>query len=653
MAGADLRGSADEQVAMRSLENDKYIRAREQATKVLKDNPGSFIAHWVLARVFHVEEGNLPRALFLLRQARDMFEQEWGTRPSSAAAESWHRKLLMEETWIVGEMDRPLERIALIDAYNEIYTPKREDLKMWPLMKLRRFDEARALGRTLIRSDSFNERVRGWNGLLATEAEALDRKATYKAGIDAVNGTQRRSCVILSNASESALAVYKFDAAESLGKEALKATEDCSNTPYARLAMVYLVTGEFQSTVSAIKEVRKAPILTRYRQQFDMSNKALLADLLFSLGKFEEAERLARQMYRTPDRGGMTSASSTDVKLAYAMTYSQVLTARLHQLQERVSARGWVDSFDHNAEALKLWIERWKVNRDVARLGSESEALATALRPFLRPLLPFAHPAMADAVGRGVVEKAVRAARKAELESEASQGYLDSVEGWLAFQDGDAERATRLGLSALKRLPRRANLVRWRLQGWLAVALAGLDRNDEAKAAWTVVLNKQPSVLRQLGLRLPVVIEADDSDLAQDVAELLEDSPRLQVVDTGAAADLGFVVNVTERDGRGRVCLSDRQGYRFGCAEAKDEPMTADGEANVVGAGPQGGMSGASDVDAEPLPPEVLLADAFHDGIFSPKIELTQSDINSLDGSPMRVGADKVLQDVLGREDER
>ena len=41
--------------------------------------------------------------------------------------------------------------------------------------------------------------------------------------------------------------------------------------------------------------------------------------------------------------------------------------------------------------------------------------------------------------------------------------------------------------------------------------------------------------------------------------------------------------------------------------------------------------------------------DLFQDRSFSPKIELTQSDIDSLDGRTVRVDSDVLLQDVLDK----
>ena len=41
--------------------------------------------------------------------------------------------------------------------------------------------------------------------------------------------------------------------------------------------------------------------------------------------------------------------------------------------------------------------------------------------------------------------------------------------------------------------------------------------------------------------------------------------------------------------------------------------------------------------------------DEFLDGVFTPKIDLTQHDISSLDGSAMRGRADRVLKEILGK----
>jgi hypothetical protein len=64
----------------------------------------------------------------------------------------------------------------------------------------------------------------------------------------------------------------------------------------------------------------------------------------------------------------------------------------------------------------------------------------------------------------------------------------------------------------------------------------------------------------------------------------------------------------------------DRSGFQFACAS---------GEANA-----QDGAVGVA-------------LDAFHAAAFSPKVAVTESDLNSLDGSPTSRTADELLEGML------
>jgi hypothetical protein len=115
-------------------------------------------------------------------------------------------------------------------------------------------------------------------------------------------------------------------------------------------------------------------------------------------------------------------------------------------------------------------------------------------------------------------------------------------------------------------------------------------------------------------------VRAGGGPLARRTAEALTRSPRL-VLARGA----GFSVVVTAKGNEVRACLQGRGGRRYACAE-KDVSSVKRDEDKVA-----------------------LAADAFHAKVFAPKIDLTQRDINSLDGSAVRGDADEVLKQVLGQ----
>ena len=303
-----LQGDGEEQAALQSVENRKYIRARTQAEKLLERRPDSFIGTWVLSQVHHYEEGNNPRALFLVRRAKDQLLRNYGARPTNVQAMSWHKKLLREESDLLGEMDRPLEEIAVLDTHDALYKPPLKRARIWPLMKLKRNDEAKEVARELILSNDVRHRVTGFNGLAAVESESYLRVRRWTVLEDGIKRTQGRACILFHNASDSALGVFRFDNAEMLAKRALKAEiSDCPKASYSRLIPLYLLQGNFNGAVSAIKKLQRSPVEKRYRQQFHMETKVHLAELLWAVGKFEDGLKLADQVVNAPDRTGMTS----------------------------------------------------------------------------------------------------------------------------------------------------------------------------------------------------------------------------------------------------------------------------------------------------------------------------------------------------------
>ena len=615
-----LTGTPEEQAALASAETGKYIRAREQAEEVLADDPDSLIGTFVLAEVFHEEEANHPRALFLVRRAKALLTAAYGAAPSEAAAQIWHKRILHKEIWLLGEMDRKAEQVTALDAYDAIYAPKLTRLRIWPLMKLGRHDEARAAGLELARSSDPDERVSAFNGLMALEDERLDRRASYAYGQEGIASVQGSSCILYHNTAQAAFALFRFAEAEELARKAMRAERaDCPNSSYEHLANLYLVQGDFQKTLSAFKKLIRAPIDRRYRPQFAMSNRAILVELLYALGRGKDALPFAEQVFHAPDRTGMTSVSKDDIRFAHAVSYWQALELRAAELGEELSVRTLFEA-PARARALRgLRLQQWELERILLKLTLQDAMLVTNLRPYLRGVKPWYAGNLAAILGTGLTQVALAEARRLDAPAvgEVAAGYYDALAGELAWRAGEREEALRLGAKALSEMPPETRLLRWRTAAWYGDALLAAGRTGEGLAQLREVLHKYPSALRHLALRIPVALSHDGSPLAARVAERLMDSRRLA---PGAAE--GFKVDVARRDAALEVCLLAPDGFRFGCAVTK---LDRAGEEDVVAA-----------------------CDAFHAELFSPKVELTSADINSLDGSTVRVNAAEVLDGILG-----
>src|SRR5436190_2060957 len=86
----------------------------------------------------------------------------------------------------LGEIDKPAEELRALDKYDAAYLPKRIAQRVWPLMKLRRYDDSRAAAKAAVASGTDNQRMIARSDLCAAECEAGDRLRAFQACTDAL-----------------------------------------------------------------------------------------------------------------------------------------------------------------------------------------------------------------------------------------------------------------------------------------------------------------------------------------------------------------------------------------------------------------------------------------------------------------------------------
>jgi hypothetical protein len=121
----------------------------------------------------------------------------------------------------------------------------------------------------------------------------------------------------------------------------------------------------------------------------------------------------------------------------------------------------------------------------------------------------------------------------------------------------------------------------------------------QATALYEEVLATDPGLFRRLGWALPVEVRSSDAEIDRDLAKAIMRSPRFE-----SSGD-GLRIQVEGA----RICLFGRSGAAWGCGEAE----------------PEEDETGRSYTQR--------IVDAFHAEIFSPRVDLSRIDINSLDGS--------------------
>lgn len=618
----DIARSAAERTLLRTLDQHKLIQAREQAERLLRDEPRAFVGLYALSQVFREEEGNLPRALHFLRRAALELSARRRAAPDDGSLLRWDRRLLLEEEGLLGEMDRREEQLAVLERYAQRHGPAADQRRVWPLMKLRRYEEATRVARRAAAANDLDTRISGYNGLLSLEFERERPERCFGTALEGLRRTGDQSCILHLNAAEAAFAVFRFDEVERLANASLQAPlHDCPASAHTHLANLYLLQADFRRAIAAVQEARAQQVPRRLRQQFEMNITAWLTRLLLALGRFEAAFALAERVLEAPDRVGMLSYSAELMETIYTLDDYAALQGRIEELREQRSARtGLRDQLMRGVEILRLRLLGFVRRRQAARLLAQHGLLRGLLRPYLKPLPSWQLPLLGEVAGDAVVGAEIRELRKSIDLRAATDPYYAAIEGEGAARRGDHAEALRRGRLALQRLPAEEVLLRARVAAWTATSAYALGDRRQARQAFEEVLDRWPTALRALGLPLPVRVGSAATPAARALATRLERSRRL----TTDALGLGFVVDIHPLGRALELCLLAPRGRRVDCVQ---------------------GRAPRDDDDDEAL---TALIDAFHRQAFAPKIDLTQQDINSLDGSAIRGRADDVLDTVLG-----
>ncbi len=603
-AGYEETFTPDERALIDEVDQQHFIKARDQAEKLLRKNPESFPATWAMARVHHDEEGNHARALSWVRRAQKLLDD---------ADREWGIKLLLEEHFILAEMNRNEEALEVLDRYDAQFGPAPAYLRIWPLFKSGHGAEARIIAERLATGDDEGDRADGYNGLLSIAFEEHDREATYRWALAGVDATGGKNCTIVRNASSAAFTRLRLEEAEELSTKARK-LKDCIDPVDNQIASLAIIMGQFQQAVSALESSRSAFIEKRYRPHFSLVRRGVLVDLLEAVGQPAEAVKLAAELYGQAQRMGASSSSPEVERLSRTLRYTWALDGRIAQLEEQASyAELPTGPAAFSAELARTAATRWEVRRALVMLLAGGERLLLMTRPAMGEVSDWSSWRTGDlieVVGTGVMRASLKRARAIDAKFPEAQGPLDALEGEVAYREHAWADAVKLADAALEALPKREAMWRWRVMAWRGEALRKLGRASESRADFQEVLQRWPTAFRMLGLTVPVKVSHDGSALAKDTEARLRRSTRFST-----EAKAPFVLNVTSHGATVDICLLDDNGAQLACASGE----------------------GASKA-----------LDAFHAAAFAPRVSLTQSDLKSLDGSPVRVGADQALKKLLG-----
>ena len=602
----------DEVLAL--LDTQEYITARREAEALLAQEPESIVGHYVLGTALWKGEVDLGRARAELIRAKDLYERDY---PQNSTSDPWklHSDTLEALIWVSAEMDEREEQLAWIDLYNDRFEPDLTVERAWALMKLGRYNEARAVAVEGTLSEENWKQSSGLNTLCALEGELGEREANYEACIAALEqeraGASPDPTVDAYNATLGAIRTLRWEEAETLAKESASGQGRDAANPYTLLLDLYLRSGRGEEAVQALVEMQrfKLRMPPTMRDQGRAEGDSDLGMVLLVAGQGDKALELFTRALEQPDRMGMESSDAEQASGGYALMRLVARRVYEERLREQASSGPW---WERAWTALRLaWPDPddWEDRNRVRGALSDERRLERTLSMFLNGsiFLPsWLAPELPEVIGGGVCRVVLNRERSNEALADLSP-WFDAIEAEIAWRDGDWDEAGRLARAALEDLPRAENLMRARVAAIAADATWRRGRPAEALPLYSEAMQLEAGVIRRLGLALPARVEGS-GPLGEDVAERLSRSPRILL------ANNAFRVEVSA-GAAPSVCLYEPDGALLSCTAPVPAPRAPEGE---------------------DLPPDAharAVVEAWHERAFAMPLGLSKIDLNSLDGA--------------------
>lgn len=616
--------TADEQEALRLYNGDKPLAARTLADRILARDPDSIVGHYVLGCVLREAEGSLPRAMYHLGRAREIYETRYGFNRPPGAPWQLHRDVLFAIQGLAGEMEEHEYQLHVLDFYDYLYDPDLLAEHAWPLLHLRRFNEARDFARRAIATNDAWQQSLGRNALCAIEGEARQRQAQYTACLEAFQHAQRRAqgvtdtnpataphvTVHAYNAALAAWSVLRHDEVERLAIEGTRRLEFTTANPWRLLVRLYVDQGKMAQAVDALREMQRWRVRqpAYLRDQDRAETDAAVATALLVAGEAEVGVRFISRALERPDRRGLVSSNAEQALGAHALLRRALLRTQAELDREAAVARGLGGRVTAWLRSLARRLDAWPDDERVTSVLADERRLDSTLRFYLRggiePVAPWLVGDLVDVLGAGVVSVALADVRREEQGNPAMTPYYDALEAEVLLAQGETSRALVLARRALDALPASEALLHARVAAVAAEAARAEGYEALSHGFYERALQKDPGTLRRMGLAVParVLVQAR-GDVAEALGAAIERSPRLR------RSERGFRVTVTG-DARGlRVCLASATGSDLGCSETRPE-RGEPSERFVVRA-----------------------AEQFHRTVFATRMGLSTQDLRSLDGT--------------------
>lgn len=598
-----------------------WADARSAAEALLERDSDDAVAHIILGFVHHYGEGNLPRSIWYFERGLKLLRSEHGT-PVGPGVGGWEAFALRELGRSQSQLGRPDDAIASYEEHDRLYPDEIPEKisTVWPLMQLRRFDDALYVAHSVLRDPTTNpgDRAVALNGYVAVLFERGDREEAYKWALQ-LTQEYPESPTFWCNAAEAARALMDLPEAERLALQSTQRGIADYAQPWLDLAELYMREGRLVDAYQALLADR------RYRegrppyleQQGAAVASRTVAMLMLLYNDPEAARKLTRRAVVQPDRGGGKSRDDRQDLATSALLDYLANTDRAMMLEDQADILGGLRLFTRGP-GWSYRSEAWTARHRAQSFLHDNEVLIGMVRvggPNGVALPPWLVGELAHIVGPGTFYNAVRRAQDEET-SEALDPYFDAFRADAEWALGDRGDAADYARDALKSLPESESLLRLRMTAMIADELMDDGRWEEATSLLEPVVAGDPGVLRRLGVPLPLV-EPSGGPAASVYADLL-------ATDRYVEAPRGW----TPVSGNGEsVCLRGPSGAQSKCSTTARGEMSAEdfGYARSI---------------------------EFHHAVFRPDAPVEVAALRALDGHKAPSTGNKGLRNLLSPKEE-
>lgn len=626
-ADAQAQPRADLATVRQWIDNGRYVRLREMADAMLRADKESPMGNYMMGVAMHRGEGNLPLARYYLGRARTLVERS-GAAAVSNEGNELYAHIVFETLLVAGLTEKHEEVIRLVAEYGRLFGVDMGERSGWSLMKLGRQAEARRLMLKYLKSNDPDTRRGALNTLGSIEMSLGNYEEAFRWFTQLKNELTERDTIniatLVRNRAEVANVLLKFDVAES---DTLLATRyfhpQSYSNPWSSLSLLYTAEGRLAEALSAIRSMhgwdrRSDPTLEQQRWNDGQQATAIV---LLASGYPDAALEIVRRIRNKPDRRGTTSGTADQAEIGLLYLWRETLRMQREMLKEQAVWETWRDwsitLWDRAKAERELWIANSRLN---ALLVPEGR-LPWILRPYApdSPIVEWMRPGLFEAIGGGLVRAEIETLlRRNGSTAEREKPYLNAAMGEAMIRAGEWERGLGVLTAAKMKLPHEEVLLRARMEALAAYALEQNGQLDRAAVAWRNAMEQNAGMIRLLGLSIPVTFSADGSPAAQKALEWLEKSPRFH-------RGKGFQLTVSMTGQRLYAQLRGRDGAVLAQASVPTLPESDD-------------MAR-------------LLCREIHRKAFATKIDLSQMDINSLDGSVTSSDSSQVgLRELFGTQ---